>query len=194
MLCLLLFSFTCGVWGVALIGLVSAAALLLAAAGLAKIRQRAPIRSALAAAGIPGAQRLGPKAATRISGTAELAIGLVALLVGGRVAAALIAAAFLALAGLSARMVSIESGQDCGCFSKPAPVSHWHTAVNLGCALAGLVALAQPAGSLIGEFGQRPVVATALLLAAAVLAYLGYLVMTALPELTAATAELEVAG
>ena len=194
MLCLLLFSFTCDVWRVALIGLVSAAALLLAAAGLAKIRQRAPIRSALAAAGIPGAQRLGPKAANRISGTAELAIGMVALLVGGWVAAALIAAAYLVLAGLSARMVSIESGQDCGCFSKPVPVSHWHTGVNLSFALAGLIALVRPPGSLVSHLGQQPVTGSALLLAAAVLAYLGYLVMTALPELTAATAELEVAG
>ena len=36
--------------------------------------------------------------------------------------------------------------------------------------------------------------ASALLLAAAVLAYLGYLLMTALPELLAAAADLEVAG
>ncbi len=176
-----------------MIGLVSAAALLLAAAGMAKIRQRAPVRSALAAAGVPGAHRLGAKAATRLSGVVELAVALVALLVGGRVGAALIAAAFAVLAGLSARMMSIESGQDCGCFAKPVAVSHWHTAVNLGCALAGLIAVFWPAGSLAGQFGQRPVTASALLVAAAVLAYLGYLVMTALPELIAATATLEAA-
>ncbi|MEO7261074.1 MAG: MauE/DoxX family redox-associated membrane protein [Jatrophihabitantaceae bacterium] len=176
-----------------MIGLVSAAALLLAAAGLAKLRQRAPVRSALAAAGIPGAHRLGAKATNRLSGAVELAVALLALLVGGRLGAALIAAAFLVLAGLSARMMSLESGQDCGCFSKPAPVSHWHTAVNLGCALAGLLALVRPPGSLISHVGQQPVTGSALLLAAAVLAYLGYLVMTALPELIAA-AELEVAG
>jgi hypothetical protein len=177
-----------------LIGLVSAAALLLGAAGLAKILQRAPARSALAAAGVPGAHRLSAKTANRASGLAELAIALVALLAGGRLAAALIAAAFLVLAGLSARMMRIESGQDCGCFAKPVAVSHWHTAVNLSCALAGLIAVVQPAGSLISHFGQQPVTAAALLLAAAVLAYLGYLVMTALPELNAAAATLEVAG
>jgi hypothetical protein len=176
-----------------LIGLVSAAALLLAAAGLAKLLQRAPLRSALAAAGVPGAQRLSAKTANRLSGAVELAVALLALLVGGRVGAALIAVAYLVLAGLSARMMVIESGQDCGCFAKPVAVSHWHTAVNLSCALAGLIALVQPSGSLISQFGQQPVTAAALLLAAAVLAYLGYLVMTALPELTAAT-KLEVAG
>ncbi|MEO7262016.1 MAG: MauE/DoxX family redox-associated membrane protein [Jatrophihabitantaceae bacterium] len=172
---------------------MSAAALLLAAAGLAKLAQRAPLRSALAAAGVPGAQRLSAKAANRMSGAAELAVALLALLAGGRVGAALIAAAYLVLAGLSARMMSIESGQDCGCFAKPVAVSHWHTAVNLSCALAGLIALAQPTGSLISHLAEQPVTGSALLLAAAVLAYLGYLVMTALPELTAAT-KLEVTG
>jgi hypothetical protein len=177
-----------------LIGLVSAAALLLAAAGLSKLRRRAPVRSALAAAGIPGAHRLGPRAANGLSGAAELGIAMVALLVGGRVAAALIAFAFGVLAGLSARMMRIESGQDCGCFARPVPVSHWHTAVNSGCALAGLIALVQPAGTLAGQFSEQPVTATALLLAAATLAYLGYLAMTALPELIAAAAQPEAAG
>ena len=43
-------------------------------------------------------------------------------------------------------MVRIEAGQDCGCFARPVAVSHWHTAVNAGGALAGLVALAWPGG------------------------------------------------
>lgn len=176
-----------------MISLVSAAALLLAVAGWAKLRQPAPTRSALAAAGIPGAQRLGAKAANRLSGAVELTVAAVALLVGGRTAAALVALAYLVLAGLSARMMSIESGQDCGCFAKPVAVSHWHTAVNLSCMLAGLVALAAPADSLISRFGQAPATTSALLLAAAVLAYLAYLLMTALPELLTAAADLEVA-
>lgn len=177
-----------------MIGVVSAAALLLAAAGLAKLRQQVPIRSALAAAGVPGAQRLTPRMANRLSGAVELGIAAAALLIGGRLGAALLALAFLVLAGLSARMMRIESGQDCGCFAKPVPVSHWHTGVNLGCAAAGLIALVQPAGSLLGRIGEQPVTGSALLLAAGVLAYLGYLMMTALPELTAAAAELEIAG
>ena len=176
-----------------MISLVSAAALLLAAAGLAKLRQPAPTRSALAAAGIPGAQRLGAKAANRLSGAVELAVAAVALLVGGRVAAAAIALAYLVLAALSARMMRIESGQDCGCFAKPVAVSHWHTAVNLSCMLAGLIALAVPSESLISRFGHAPGTSAALLLAAGVLGYLAFLVMTALPELITATAELEVA-
>jgi hypothetical protein len=180
--------------GAAVIGLVSAAALLLAAAGLAKMRRRAPARSALVAAGIPGAHRLSARAANRLTGTAELAIAAVALLAGGRIAGVVIAVAFAVLASLSARMVSIESGQDCGCFTRPVAVTHWHTAVNLCCLLAGLAAAVRPAASLVDEIGRRPVTGSALLLAAAVLAYSAYLVMTALPELLAATAELEPAG
>ncbi len=137
-----------------MIGLVNAAALLLAVAGLAKLQQRAPVRSALVAAGIPGAHRLGVRTANRLSGAVELGIALLALLVGGRVAAASIALAFAVLAALSARMMGIESGQDCGCFARPVPVSHWHTVVNSGCALAGLIALAQPAGSLAESSGS----------------------------------------
>lgn len=177
-----------------LIGLVSAAALLLAAAGLAKLRQRAPLRSALAAAAIPGAHRLSARTATRLSGAVELTVALVALLVGGRIAATLVALAYLVLAGLSARMMHIESGQDCGCFAKPVPVSHWHTVVNAGCALTGLIALLRPPGTLADRFSDQPGTAAALLLAAATLAYLGYLMMTALPELLAAAAEAEVAA
>jgi len=177
-----------------LIGLVSAAALLLAAAGLAKFRQRSPVRSALSAAGIPGADRLGAATANRLSGALELAVAAVALGTGGRLAAALIAFAYLVLAVLSARMVRREAGQDCGCFARPVAVSHWHTAVNAGCALAGLVALAWPGGSLAGEFGRQPATAAGLLLAAAVLAYLGYLAMTTLPELLTAAGRLEAAG
>gem|GEM_PF-2983166 len=179
-----------------MIGLVSAAALLLAVAGLAKLRRRSPLRSALSAAGIPGADRLDPSTANRLSGAVELAIAAVALAAGGRIAAGLIALAYLVLAGLSARMVRREAGQDCGCFARPVAVSHWHTAVNAGCALAGLAALIWPGGSLSGEFGRQPATAAALLLGAAVLAYLGYLLMTAFPELLAATGPLapEAAG
>src|SRR3954447_4746902 len=70
-----------------LIGLVSAAALLLAAAGLAKLRQRAPLRSAFAAAAVPGARRLPPALANRLAGSVELALAVLALGVGGRLGA-----------------------------------------------------------------------------------------------------------
>jgi len=177
-----------------LIGLVSAAALLLAAAGLAKLRRPAPPRSAFAAAAIPGARRLPPAVASRSAGAAELVVAAIALGIGGRLGALLIALGYALLAMLSARMVAVEAGQDCGCFSRPSPVTHWHTAVNSAGLLIGLFGLALPAGSLLAELGRRPLPGLALALAAGLLAYLGYLTMTALPALRAAVADLEALG
>lgn len=174
-----------------MIGLVSAAALLLAAAGLAKLRQRAPLHSAFAAAKVPGLARVPAAAATRLAGAVELAIAALALALGGRLGALLIAVGFAALTGLTVRMVAIESGQDCGCFGRPSPVSHWHTGVNLAGLLIGLAALVLPADSLLSEIVRHPASGLPVALGAAVLAYLGYLTMTALPALRTAIAELE---
>ncbi|MFL6161377.1 MAG: MauE/DoxX family redox-associated membrane protein [Jatrophihabitantaceae bacterium] len=170
---------------------MSAAALLLAAAGLAKLRQRAPLRSAFAAAAVPGARRLPPALANRLAGSVELALAVLALGVGGRLGALPITLGFGMLAVLSARMVAIEFGQDCGCFNRPSPVTHWHTGVNLAGLLIGVLGLLFPGRSLLAELGRQPVTGAALLLAAAVLAYLGYLTMTALPALRAAAGDLE---
>lgn len=174
-----------------MIGLLSGAALLLAAAGVAKLRQRAPIRSAFTAAAVPGARRLPAGLANRLSGTVELAVAVVVLGIGGRLGGLLIAVCYGLLAALSARMLAVEFGQDCGCFNRPSPVTHWHTGVNLAGALIGGLAVLLPARSLPAELGRQPVTGSALLLASAVLAYLGYLTMTALPALRAAAAELE---
>lgn len=165
--------------------------MLLAAAGLAKLRQRIPLRSPFAAAAVPGLRRVPAGPATRLAGVGELAIGAIALGLGGRLGALLIAIGYAALAGLAARMVAIEAGQDCGCFGRPSPVSHWHTGVNLAGLLIGLAGVVLPARSLLAEIGRQPVPGLALALAAALLAYLGYLTMTALPALRAAVADLE---
>jgi len=173
------------------IGLLSAAALLLAAAGLAKLRRRTPARSVLAAAAIPGARRLPAGLANRLAGSVELAVAVAVLGIGGRLGGLLIVLCFGLLAALSARMVAVEVGQDCGCFNRPSPVTHWHTGVNLAGALIGALAAAMPARSLFVELGRQPVSGAALMIASVVLAYLGYLTMTALPALRAAAAELE---
>jgi hypothetical protein len=174
-----------------LIGLVGAAALLLAAAGLAKLRQRLPLRSAFAAAAVPGLRRLPVALATRLAGLLELTIAVLVLGLGGRLGALLIALGYAALAGLAARMVAIEAGQDCGCFGRPSPVSHWHTGVNLAGLLVGLAGLLLPSGSLLAEIGRHPVTGLPVAVGAVLLAYLGYLTMTALPALRSAAAELE---
>jgi len=172
------------------IGPLLAAALLLAVAGLAKVR--APrARSALAAAGLPGARLLPGRLSNRLLGLMELAVAVAAVLLGGRPQALLIAVGYAVLAVLSARMVAAEVGQDCGCFARPAPVSHWHTAVNAIAAGFGVAGLAVPARPLLSTLADEPVIGGALLVAAAALAYLGYLTMTALPALRSAAVRLE---
>lgn len=176
-----------------MIGLQVAAALLLAAAGWIKLRRPSATRSALTAARLPGARILRPRLVNRGFGLIELAVAVVALLVGGRPAAGLLAASFGLLALVSARMVRLDRGQDCGCFARPTPISHWHTAVNLGLALVGAVGLIRPTESWFTQLGVTPTSHAALLLGAIVLAYLGYLVMTALPDLLTTVADLEAA-
>ena len=173
-----------------MIGPLTAAALLLAVAGLAKVR--APrARSALAAAGLPGARLLPGRLGNRLLGLVELAVAVAAVLLGGRPQALLVAVGYAVLALLSARMVAAEAGQDCGCFARPAPVSHCHTAVNAIGAAFGVAGLLAPADPLPAVLRHDPVPGVALLLAAAALAYLGYLTMTALPALRSAAARLE---
>jgi uncharacterized membrane protein len=173
------------------IGLLCAAALLLAAAGASKLLR--PTGSALTAARLPGAAKLSGPAATRAGGLLELGIALAALMLGGRAGAGLLALCYGCLAAISVRLMTVARGADCGCFGRPSRISHWHTVVNVGFLLTGLVGLYRPAPALVTVFTDRPGYGMVLLLAATMLAYLSYLVITALPELLRLAVRTEVA-
>jgi hypothetical protein len=173
------------------IGLLCAAALLLAAAGASKLLR--PTGSALNAARLPGAARLSGPAATRAGGLLELGIAVAALVLGGRIGAGLLALCYACLAAMSVRLMAVARGADCGCFGRPSRISHWHTVINLGFLLTGSAGLVRPAPGLATVLADRPGQGLLLLLAAATLAYLSYLVMTALPELLRVAVRTEVA-
>jgi hypothetical protein len=173
------------------IGLLCAAALLLAAAGASKLIR--PTGSALTSARLPGATRLAGPAATRAGGLLELGIAVTALLLGGRAWAGLLALSYACLAALSVRLMAVARGADCGCFGRPSRISHWHTVINLSFLLTGLAGLYRPAPRLATVLADQPGQGLLLLLAAATLAYLSYLVMTALPELLRVAVRTEVA-
>ncbi|MEO9236847.1 MAG: MauE/DoxX family redox-associated membrane protein [Jatrophihabitantaceae bacterium] len=179
-----------------MIGLLTAAALLLGGAGLTKLFGSAGIRSALTAARLPGLQQLDGKLLSRLSAAVEVAVAIAAIAIGGRFGAGLLAVSYLVLAGLSTRLMSVARGSDCGCFGRPSTISHWHTAVNAGYALIGIagLALGDEPRRLTVELADRPGVGVMLLLGAVVLGYLSYLLMTALPELLRVTVRLEARG
>jgi len=178
-----------------LIGLLNAAALLLLAAGVLKVIRPGNGASTLATARIPGAARIPGRLFNRAAGLAEVAIAGTAVAVGGRPAAILITVGFGTLAALSIRMLRLATGSarpDCGCFGAARPLTHWHTAVNLGYAGIGVVSIVRPPAALGEQLFRQPGTGVPLLLSALVLSYLSYLMMTALPDLLRVAVRLEV--
>jgi hypothetical protein len=174
------------------LGLLSAAAALLASAGAFKLLRGGTVRSALNAARLPGADRLSERFAGRLAGLAELLVAFAAVVLGGRLAAGLLATAFAVLALVSIRMMAVAAGQDCGCFAGPSGITHWHTGVNVAYAVACLLGVLAPSPSLLRELTDHPWTGSALTLSALLLAFLSYLLMTALPELLSAASRVEV--
>src|SRR5437764_4146993 len=86
---------------------------LLVVSGAAKLRAPRAAASALAAMSLPGAGGL-----VRIGGACELSLGAFALVAPGRVAAAVVAAAYLGFAAFVAGLLRSDEGRStgCGCF------------------------------------------------------------------------------
>jgi hypothetical protein len=179
-----------GMRGWLVIGILSAQALFLAVAGLAKLRQPAGTSIALRGARLPAA--LASRTAVRLFALLEVAAGGAVLTVGGRAAAAVFSATFAALAVVSARMVRTSAGRDCGCVgTASAPISHWHTGVNVACALTGALAVAAAPPGLAAELTRQPLAGIPLSGGVVLLAWLCFLTVTALPALLDVRARLE---
>jgi uncharacterized protein YjeT (DUF2065 family) len=154
---------------------IAVAALVLAVAGLAKLRSPAAARHALATAGLSV-----PGAAIRVLACAELAVAALVLLAPGPAACALLAATYAALA-LVARALA-RRGAACGCFGggdSPATVAH----VWLSAAFALLAAggVAWPAHGIAWLLNEVPGVAAPLALGIAGAVYATVLAYTELP-------------
>lgn len=184
-----------------LVGLVGACALLLGAAGLMKVLAPDGTARAVLATDLPGATLLAGRPLIRILGMAELTVALLAVLVGNRLSALLLAVAYALLALVAWRLARHAPGQDCGCFgssgtpggsgsgSDASPAGNWHIGVNAvatGIAIACAVA---PQPALVDSALRGGVAGAALAAGTALLAWLGYLMMTALPELLTSTAK-----
>lgn len=167
-----------------------AAALLLAAAGVLKLRRPAAAAQALRTQRMPSSPGL-----VRVLGLGELVVA-VAALAQAPYAPVLVAAAY---AGFTAfvlvPLVTRRPLSSCGCFAEPdTPPTAAHPLVTGGAAaVAVAVAGGGPAG-LPALLGSGPVPAALAAASAALVTWLGYLVLTELPRLRAAALPLSTAG
>ncbi len=118
---------------------VGAAALLLLAAGAAKVAD--PSRTAGALAAVLGRPVPAAPAVVRAGALAEAALGAATLAAGGRLASALVGLSYAGFAAFVA--AALRTGAPvgtCGCFGRPdTPPRPLHVAVDAALAAAGLV-------------------------------------------------------
>lgn len=159
------------------------AAALLAVGGGLKAAQPAATARALAGLGLP---RFSP-ALVRLAGGAEAGLAVLALVLGGPVPAGLVAASYLAFAGVVA--LALRRGlpiSSCGCFgAQDSPPTLAHLVLNLGAAAAAGVAAAARAPRLATVMAAQPLAGLPFVVLVAVTAYLAWAAVTVLPAVSA---------
>jgi hypothetical protein len=156
------------------------AALLLAAAGAAKVIDPATTVGALRKLGVPA-----PAAAVRVGGGIEVVLAVGAVLTGAAVLAALVAASYLLFTAFV--LVALGRGLpigSCGCFGKvDTPPSVLHVVVNLAAVVAAIgVALGDGTG-IADVLADQPLAGVPFLLLAAVGGYAAFTALTVVPQL-----------
>lgn len=168
--------------------LAAAAALLLTVAGLAKLRAPAPA-AAMIVSLVPALTRRRPavRAFIRGAGVGEVAVGVAFLTAGGRIPATLLAAAYLAFTAIALRLATRAADTSCGCFGAvDSPVGAAHVVLNLVCLGVATAAVVRPASALGGLLHRSLPVGLIGGAQVLLLAWLGYLAITALPALASA--------
>jgi uncharacterized membrane protein YphA (DoxX/SURF4 family) len=162
-----------------LAGPFAVASVLLLVGGAAKARHPDDTARAIRALGLPS-----PAVLVRLFALGEMVIGAAALLVGGRVAALLVAAsyigfsAFVALAMLRGGVLS-----SCGCFgSTDTPPTIVHLLVTLGLAAVSLVTAADPVGPLLDGLRGQPLAGLPFVLLTGCSVWLAYAALALLPR------------
>ena len=159
------------------------AAVLLALGGASKAVSPSDTATALGGMGV----RV-PSWAVRVGGAAEAALGVVALLTGEWLPAALVAVSYLGFA----LFVLVALRRDaplstCGCFGGvDTPPSVVHVAINVGAAAAALAIVAQPGAGLARVLESQPLAGVPYALLVVVGVYLAFVAVTALPRTLAA--------
>ena len=152
---------------------------LLAAAGVAKVVRPDGTARALQQAGLPGRPVV-----VRVGAALEVAVGTVAVALGGPVPALLVAASYLGFAAFVA--TAIRRGwslSSCGCFGEPdVPPTRLHVVADLAVAA---VAAAAAAGDVhpATVIAQHPAQGVLLCAMSALIAGMVYLLLSRLPRL-----------
>ncbi len=171
----------------ALAGPYLASAALLVAAGVAKVRDPLPLMRALVSAGVPSRPVLSPL--VRAGAAVEIALGLVAIGTGSALAAAGVAASYLAFTGFV--LLAMTRGgvlASCGCFGRAdTPPTGLHVAVTAALAAVAAVVAVRPLGPLPSFLAASPGNGLPLLLASAAVAATAYLALALLPLLRVRT-------
>lgn len=165
---------------------VLAAALLLVAAGAAKVRAPGAAAAMLrrAAPWLPRVLR--QPAAVRLGGAAEAAVGAAAVVTGGRIALVLLAACYAAFAAVALRLIAVGAGASCGCFGgADSPAGPAHVVLDVLATAAAVAGVVAPPGLFGGRFDGAVLPGLIGIAQAALLAYVGFLSITALPALAA---------
>jgi hypothetical protein len=174
-----------------LAGPFAIAAVLLAVGGAAKAVRPRDTAQALTAVGLRFPRVLPARVAVRIGGAIEVVIGVAALLVGGPVLCALVAASYVAFTGFV--VIALRTGapiSSCGCFGKAdTPPSIVHVVLDL------LFAGVATAGVFTGDVAlpevlrDQPLAGIPFLMLLAIGCALVFLAFSALPKTMAAVRE-----
>ena len=176
-------------------GPLFAAAGLLAAAGAVKLVQPASTIDALRAAALPGTGKAGRAPdrlwVGRLLGLFEVAVAVIALSIGGRLAGVLVSAAYLGFAFFTVRLLSTAgAGASCGCFGgDESPATPLHVIVNGSIAVVAALAVAWPTPGIADVLRHQPLGGVPFVVLCGVLGWLLFALLTVVPELQAAMAE-----
>ena len=174
-----------------LAGPFTIAAVLLAIGGALKALRPRDTAQALTAVGLRFPSFFPARAAVRVGGAVETVIGVGALLTGGPVFAALVAASYLAFAVFV--VVALRSGapiSSCGCFGKvDTPPSIVHVVIDLAAAAVAVGAAVVGDVALPDVLGDQPLLGIPFLLLIVIGCSLVFLAFTSLPKTMAVVRE-----
>jgi hypothetical protein len=164
-----------------LAGPLAVAALVLVAGGAFKLRDPGPTRTMIGR--VTGRTRPAPVAAGLLAAVAELAIGVGAFLVGGRILAGIATVAFAVFAVVAFRLTRLGSDASCGCFGRHSgQATPIHVGVDVGLAVLALAAAVADAPGFLDARHDLPAAGLPFLALAALGAWFAIAAMTVLPE------------